>query len=522
MKKHVARTLTVIVAGALALRAGGPSAQVPARPDWPLAFASPDARLADAFAWAKRQATDYVFEGDRVGDWYEAALPGREAFCMRDVSHQAMGAHALGLQRHTRTMLRRFAENITDARDWCSLWEIDRHNQPAHADYRNDNDFWYNLPANFDVLDASYRMFLWTGDPEYVGDPVFLQFYQRTVTDYVERWGLGPDTIMKRPRLMNRRGQADPDAKFTEARGIPGYNEETTDFVVGLDLLATQYAGYAAYARIQEARGDLGSARLWLKKAAEVKAFVNRAWWDEKTNAFFDRLTTDYRLAPRSNSFWNIAELYWPVAADGPHAKAAVTRLVEQIKRSPSAPVEEQSHHAEVLYRYGVPEVAYQQMLDLARDNRSRREYPEVSFSIIGAIVTGLMGVSVDPVAPGREEELLDYFAGRFVMTLPQLTGQTAWAELRHLPVRGNDISVRHEGQAASVFTNNRGPAVVWRAAFPGAFDTLVVNGDPVKARRETRPVDHVVSWVRVVVGAGNSARVEVPRAAPLQRATRR
>ncbi|MFA6126609.1 MAG: hypothetical protein WC699_04845 [Bacteroidales bacterium] len=38
----------------------------------------------------------FVFEDDPVGPWYEAAEPGREAFCMRDVSHQSMGAHALG------------------------------------------------------------------------------------------------------------------------------------------------------------------------------------------------------------------------------------------------------------------------------------------------------------------------------------------------------------------------------------------------------------------------------------------
>jgi len=31
-----------------------------------------------------------------VGYWYEAALPGREAFCMRDVSHQSIGAETLG------------------------------------------------------------------------------------------------------------------------------------------------------------------------------------------------------------------------------------------------------------------------------------------------------------------------------------------------------------------------------------------------------------------------------------------
>jgi hypothetical protein len=478
----------------------------------PLALASSDAQLVEAFSWASRQASAYAFDGDSVGPWFEAALPGREAFCMRDVAHQAMGGHALGLQAHVRNMMGRFARNISDARDWCSLWEIDRHNRPAHADYRNDRDFWYNLPANFDVLDACYRMFLWSGDPAYVTDPVLLHFYDRTVTDYVERWKLGLDQVMTRPRLMNQLPAPDPDAKFTRARGIPGYNEESDDFVAGLDLLAAQYAGFQAYARIQEARGSVAAARTWLARAADVKALVNNQWWDEKSGRFFDHLTTKYVLAHRSDNGWNSAELYWPVAADGAHLRGSIARLVDQIGRSRSGPIEEQSHHPEILYRYGAPDAAYDQIIDLARADRTRREYPEVSYSVVGAAVTGLMGVGVDPVTPGREAALLDYFANQFVTTLPQLTSKTEWAELRHLPVRANDLTIRHDGVTATVFTNNRGPAVVWRAAFPGRFDALVVNGTRVKATRLVLPPGREVSFARVVVGPGSSAKVEVPR----------
>jgi len=117
-------------------------------------------RLVDAFNWAKKQALAFAFDGDPVGPWYEAALPGREAFCMRDVAHQAMGAHALGLTRHTRNMLHRFAENISESRDWCSYWEIDRYNRPAPVDYKNDAQFWYCLPANYNILNTYYKMYV--------------------------------------------------------------------------------------------------------------------------------------------------------------------------------------------------------------------------------------------------------------------------------------------------------------------------------------------------------------------------
>ncbi len=91
-----------------------------------LVLKTSDARLAAAFAWARGQALAYAFEGDPVGNWYEAALPGRHAFCMRDTAHQAMGAHVLGLAGYTHNMLHKFAENISKSKDWCSYWEINR------------------------------------------------------------------------------------------------------------------------------------------------------------------------------------------------------------------------------------------------------------------------------------------------------------------------------------------------------------------------------------------------------------
>ncbi len=477
-----------------------------------LALITDDERLESAFRWAKGQATAFAFEGDAVGPWFEAALPGREAFCMRDVAHQVMGAHALGMQAHARNMLHRFAEQIRPSRDWASLWEIDRHNRPAHVDYRNDRDFWYNLPANFDVLDASYRMYLWSGDPAYVSDSVFLAFYRHSVTDYVDRWALGTGSIMTRKRIMNSARTVDPDAQFVKSRGIPGYNEETDEFVAGLDLLAAQYAGFAAYARIMEARGEFAKARTWLRKASDVRTLVNTRWWDEPSQSFYDYLSTRYTLVHRSADTWNSAALYWPVASGGAHERAAIDGLVRQIRQSRSAPIEEQSHHPEVLYRYGASDVAYDQIMDLTRADRARREYPEVSFSVIGAIVTGLMGVSVDPVVPGKESELLGYSANPHVMTLPQLPAKTVFADLRSLPVRANNVSVRHEGNSATHFANNHGPALVWQAAFTGAFDELLVNGTRVKAARLTLPAGRVVSMTRVVVAPGERVRVAVAR----------
>jgi len=197
-----------------------------------------DPRLAAAFEWARDQALAYSFHGDPVGDWYEAALPGRQAFCMRDTAHQSLGAHMLGLAGSTLNMLRKFAQNISESKDWCSYWEINRENRPAPVDYLDDAHFWYNLPANFDLLDACYRMYVWSGDTTYLNDPVFVNFYRRSVHEYVGRWDLGVGGIMTRPRIMNFRVIPGAGNRFEKSRGIPSYDESDPNFVVAIDQLA--------------------------------------------------------------------------------------------------------------------------------------------------------------------------------------------------------------------------------------------------------------------------------------------
>ena len=301
-----------------------------------LTFKSSDADVTKAFEWASTQARAYAFSGDPVGDWYEAALPGRQAFCMRDVAHQVLGAHALGLDRHNHNMLHRFAENISDSRDWCSYWEIDRYNRPSPADYKNDGEFWYCLPANYDILEACYRMFVWTGDYSYIKDPVFLNFYERSVTSYEDRWSLDPGRIMQRNRQMNVRGEFDPHKNFQVFRGNPSYDEGKQDTALGIDLLATQFAGYLAYAGIEDARNNEEAAETYREKAAAVRALVNREWWNKSAGQFYSRLNNNHQLDGKAGD----SLLYRNVVEDGPKLKAVLNDLLNQISSHPSSSVE--------------------------------------------------------------------------------------------------------------------------------------------------------------------------------------
>jgi hypothetical protein len=468
----------------------------------PLELDTSDANLGAAFGWARRQALAYAFSGDPVGDWYEAALPGREAFCMRDVSHQSMGAHALGLAHSTRNMLGKFAENISDAKDWCSYWEINRDNRPAPVDYHDDAEFWYNLPANFDVLDACYRMYVWTGDRAYLTEPSFLNFYKRTAHDYVDRWDLGLDRIMTRQRIMNVRGRLDPAHRFQKNRGIPSYEEGDPNFVVAVDQVAVQYAGYLAYARFEQLLGNEEESREFLKRANEVKLFLNQVWWDNDSGNYYSTLSVDHKLASHA---LNLSVLYYGAAEEGPKSDAAVNAILRSIADKAPMGIEEQSHLPEILYRQGRWDAAYDQILDLTREGKNRREYPEVSYSVIGAIVTGLMGIELIPAEPEKalEESL---YVDRTVTTLSHLTSRTKWVELRHVPVRTNDLRVRHDGLNKTTLVNLGGPSLVWRTCFQGRHSKLLINDKAVDAApaipaRNGQPL----SCTTVTVGSGES-----------------
>ena len=464
----------------------------------PLKLSTSDPQLQQAFDWAKDQALRYVSSGkDPVKDWYEAALPGRNAFCMRDVSHQVMGAEALGLSAQNKSMLTRFAQGISAARDWTSYWEIDREGKPSTADYVSDDDFWYNLPANFDVMNAALRMSAWTGDSAYTTDPVFLNFYRHTVTDYIRKWQLEPINVILRTRIMNRHQAS---GKFVDARGIPGYTEDRKDFNLGADLLAAEYRALRLYGELLRMRGSEGSTASDTEAQGIAQILETRAW-SSSAHHFHNALRQDGEGEGTGDAFI----LYFGAATNPEHRKLALEELRRQTREAAPG-IEEQSYRPEILFHLNAPEEAYSQIVDLSRPDRERREYPEVSYAIVGSIVTGMMGVNVVPAESHETDQTL---ASKVVVqTLPRLSIHTSEAELDKLPVRQNVINVRHLHNQSSSVTNVSGPTFTWRASFDGSAPYLIVNGRKVPANSETTSLATSVVSVDVPVATGQTVTV--------------
>ncbi len=338
-------------------------------------FTSPDESLNAGFAWAVSQATAYAHEGDPVGAWYDASLPNRYAFCIRDVCHQANGAHALGLERHTKNMLTKFVQSIAQSRDFCCFWEIDKNYRPAPVDYTSDEDFWYNLPANFDLLYACLRMYRLTGDRDYLESEDFLHFYRLTVENYIRTWDKDGDGIPE-----GGRGR----------RGIPSYEEgEGSGAVQMLDLLAAEAAALAAYAAICGLRGENGDK--YRAQSEAILAEIDRRW-DEDDRRFYFAKGKDGQLIHLS-AIATECVVYFDAVTDKRKADITLDRLDERGKTPGKMNVEVMSHLPEIFYSYGRYAEGEYWLRHITAPELHRREYPEVSFAAVGAFVFGMMGV---------------------------------------------------------------------------------------------------------------------------------
>jgi hypothetical protein len=182
--------------------------------------------------------------------------------------------------------------------------------------------------------------------------------------------------------------------------------------------------------------------------------------------------------------------------------------LLATMKSQPADAVEARSHYAEILYRYGAPEAAYAQMTALTQSDQPRREYPEVSYSVIGALVMGLMGIRVEPTFPSEHSSTSRpvQFA---IVTLPQLTSSSPAAELRDLPVQNTSISVRHQGNQSTTFTNLGKTALQWKASFNGQWKAIHIARKPVSPHISSTNAGQVLSSALVDVSPGETVQAE-------------
>jgi hypothetical protein len=459
-----------------------------------LTFESSNKTLQNAFAWAKSQALAYAHDGtDPVGLWYEAALPGRNAFCMRDVAHQAGGAAALGLDDANLNMLRRFAAAVAPERDWAGYWEIDVTGNPAPIDYVSDQDFWYNLPANFDVLDAVFRVWLWTGDDTYVTDPKFKRFFATTSKEYVAAWQLQPGQVLSRPRIMNRHLA---NGRSIDHRGIPGYEEGQGTFTLGVDLLAAEYRAFLDLAYLAERDDDTQRRKAHLQTALEISELIEKYAWSSEERHYVGLLSSE----GAGQSSGDLFLLHFSATRDSVRIREALDYLkspayLERIN------IELESYLPKIFFTYGQSAAAYRRILAISDQARERREYPEVSFAVVDAVVSGVMGINIPP-ATGQ--------SGPTIQTMSHLVQKEERATISGIHIQGGLVDVTHLGRHSTTFANRTDKTLCWQASFNGHHDELLVNGYTARATIDGSEGSQQTSSISVNIMPGSTMTVSL------------
>lgn len=431
--------------------------------------------MDSGLAWAVETAKSYAHDaGDPVGPWFEAALPGRDAFCMRDVAHMAMGAEALGLSKHVLNMVSKFAASISPELFWCSYWEIDKENRPAPVDFTSDSDFWFNLPAHFDLIDACWRIYRWTNNDAYVQDDVFLRYYEKAMVDFVGLWDVNEDGLPE--------GPGEPSYL-----GIPTYTEHGQSFEgTGFDVLTEMHAACLAYAEILTVRGEFEKAARWKRSASELRADYEHRWWNPKKRWFWSAVDSQGKPIE--------AEIDWPdrfLAGMVPSAKLLDSALAFDWN------LEAGTYLSEILFRYGRNEEGYRQLVRQGDPNLERRGYPEVSYCMVGSTVNHLLGLQAQAPVHG-------------VTTRSRIPGNQK-VEAEGISVLGGQIGLVQHGRSRTTLANSTGRPLLWRAEFAGLHDTLKLGGSfmPTCPQREFDGNGQPVTWCEVVIDDGQELTVQ-------------
>ncbi|WP_183558587.1 hypothetical protein [Mucilaginibacter sp. SP1R1] len=454
-------------------------------------FTSSDKKVERSFEWAKGMALHYKgHPADAVGAWYESALPPRDAFCMRDVSHQSIGAEILGLNRENYNMLSLFAGNISASKNWCSYWEMNKNGKPAPEDYRNDQEFWYNLPANFDVLSATWKLYLWTGDKRYINDPVFTRFQQKSVMEYIDQWVLSADSILTRPAHPNAPTPFNDSDSFHRCRGLPSYSEGVPNLKAGADLVAALYRGLITYSAIMAEAGKSKEAALYARKAESYRQQLEAKWWDNKDKLYYTYYSNDgYFGKDEGETFL----LWFDALKDNDRVKHTLDHLSSKIWN-----VENTSYLPLIFYNKGSWDKGRDYILYLADKSTPRREYPEVSFGVIEAVVQGLMGVAPD--------------ARTVSVSTIYKSNTSDDAAVHNLRVLNTVVDISHLNNHQSIMSNKGSRPLKWKAMFNGSFPRAYVNGRAVAIKRTTDSQGKVISFATTTVAPQQQVKISVER----------
>jgi hypothetical protein len=229
----------------------------------PITLNSSNVQINEMFEWAKSRAYSFVQTGDGNNiPSYWAGLLDRPAFYLRDVAHQALGAHLLELDEENYSMIKTFAQSATLNRKYYPIWSFTFGGNIYYLDYTSDTYFVREVPQAFEMTEQALNLYKWTANQDYIFDEEMFGFYTNSVSGFVDLHD------------ENENGVADDNwsQQGNIFRGVCTYNEQSSDnFIEAADGIAAQYRAYLAYAEILAIKGDSTGYFAWMDSAAVLR-----------------------------------------------------------------------------------------------------------------------------------------------------------------------------------------------------------------------------------------------------------
>ncbi|MER5928845.1 hypothetical protein [Streptomyces sp. NPDC002054] len=490
----------------------------PAAPADPRVSSS-DPKIVEMFDWSKRKANSWVHlpgtpgplnvDENRTGGTgtgtygpsYWAGYANRSGYYSRDMAHQLAGAGVLGLSAENKAMLRSFAATATAQHKYYPVWALNFDNgTPLAIDYRSPTNFVREVPAPFELVQKAEEAYRWSGDRSYLDDPVLWDFYRHTTGEFVDLHnGLKDNGTVKV-------AEGTGGGIF---QGTASYNEQSGEPLAEAgDAIGSQYQAYLAMASLARAKGDCELADAHERRAKDLKTYYNTVWSGSGSGADMVRgYTTDGRALTgwgKENSwFMPMKQIIDPGAR-----REAYLDYIDREASGPGRPdnIEALTYLPDTFFTNNRNDTAWKWMKevydrkDVQHVNAKQGtngDYPEVSFTLLGQTVRGLMGVTPD--APART-----------LTTQSRLPSGMDWLKIDDLRVGDSGFSLRHDGATRSTLANTAGSATYsWEARFPGRHNRITVNGVPRPAR--TKVVDGVTyTYTTTAVAPGRTATVRV------------
>lgn len=282
-----------------------------------------------------------------------------------------------------------------------------------------------------------------TGDMDYIRNEDFVRFYDWTIHQYAAWWDKDNDLLLERKYLKSR-------------LGIPSYCEDSRfeNAEALIDMLAIEIGGYRAAGAVYKLREDENTAKLCVNRAELLQAMLENEWWDESAETF-------YQIKEKGNLFHSteighgLSLLYYNVIKDARKRKLYTEMLHNYtIENEANINVESMSYYPELFLKQGECQKAYFWLGKLIEPDLYRREYPEVSFSVIGNYVYGVAGMEVN--APERK-----------VTVSPAFSEDIEWFQIENCPLADGEADIIYKDRKL-IFKNR-------------TLQELQVNGKLVK-----------------------------------------